>query len=75
MTRDIAWRRNRRVVLPGTELSVAGERGRFRFLAHVVNSDDEWIDCYGGREGREMFRSFPPERVQVVHRVRRMREG
>lgn len=70
MIRDHEWTHNGRRVEQGTELSVSGERGRFRFQAHVMNDGgDCWIDCYGGPPGNEMCRSFAPERVRTVHRT------
>lgn len=56
---------NGRIVEPGTELSITGERGRFRFVA--VFTGDGSLTCYGGTQGHEMFRSFRPERVRTVH--------
>lgn len=63
------WRCHGRVVIPGMVLTVRGERGaRFRFLSYTVNAHgDAWVDVYGGRPGRERFRSFAPDRVAVVH--------
>lgn len=56
---------------PGTEVSIKGERGRFRFVAHVVSdSGAEWIDVIGGSKGVRMFRSFRPDRIKVVHTKR-----
>lgn len=58
----------------GTEFSVTGEPGRFRFLYHVRTPDGtEWISCVGGRgasstkEGVQMWRSFRPNRIKRVH--------
>lgn len=56
---------NGRIVERGTELSVAGERGRFRFL--YLNPSDGSLTCYGGVQGHEMFRAFRVERVRTVH--------
>lgn len=65
---------NGRDVQAGTELSVRGERGRFRFLEHVVLDDGRaWINTLGGATGHETFRSFRPERVRTVHRIKRTR--
>lgn len=70
MTRQTHWTRNRRHVVPGTELSVRGERGRFRFHAYVTNAKGStWVDVYGGPEGRPMWRSFAPDRITRVHRT------
>lgn len=64
-----------RMVSAGMELSIRGERGRFRFVKHVRNdrTGKEWIDVYGGAKGHETIRSFRPERVRVVHRANTMR--
>lgn len=62
---------NGRDVTPGTELSIRGERGRFRFLKHVSRPERgiEWIDVYGGPKGSEQLRAFRPERIKTVHRL------
>jgi hypothetical protein len=63
-----SWQHNGRHVAPGTELSVRGERGRYRFLAHVyTEAGCEWIDTYGGPPNREAFRSFSLARITTVH--------
>lgn len=58
---------NGRILKRGTEFSVKGEKGRFRFIAHVVTDKTEWIDCVGGQKGYEMLRAFSPSRVRRVH--------
>jgi hypothetical protein len=58
---------NGRNVVKGTELKISGERGRFRFVKHVLNGEIEWIDVHGGRKGAENMRSFRPDRVKTVH--------
>lgn len=58
---------NGRNVTPGTELKITGERGRFRFIKHVINGEKEWIDVWGGPKGAESIRSFRPDRVKRVH--------
>lgn len=60
---------NGRHVAPGTELSIKNERGRFRFVKHVVTATTEWIDVWGGVKGREQMRSFRPDRIKTVHYV------
>ena len=60
---------NGRNVAVGTELSIKGERGRFRFLKHMATATTEWIDVWGGPSGREQMRSFRPDRVKTVHYV------
>ena len=61
---------NNKIVTPGTELSIRGERGRFKFLKHVINSEHEWIDVLSANN---QFRSFPLDKVKTVHRITRMR--
>lgn len=59
---------NNRNVEPGTELKIAGERGRFRFIKHVKTpTGAEWIDVWGGPAKAEQWRSFRPDRVKTVH--------
>jgi hypothetical protein len=67
---------NGRHLVRGTEVSIKGERGRFRFIKHVYNpvTDSEWIDVVGGPAGHEMGRSFRPERVRTVHIKKRTRQ-
>jgi hypothetical protein len=65
---------NGRVVTPGTEVTIRGERGRFRFVKHVRNgAGNEWVDVYGGPKGHETLRSFRPARIRTVHRRATMR--
>jgi hypothetical protein len=61
---------NNKLVTPGAELSIRGERGRFKFLKHVINSEHEWIDVLSSTE---QFRSFPLDKVKTVHRIKRLR--
>lgn len=56
-----------RNVTPGTELKIAGERGRFRFVKQVTNGEKQWIDVWGGPKGAECMRSFKLDRVKRVH--------
>lgn len=64
------WSHHGRAVLPGTELKIKGERGRYRFLKHVSRPNGiEWVDVIGGPSGAEAFRSFRPDRVGTVHRL------
>jgi hypothetical protein len=59
---------NGRNVYPGTELKIAGERGRFRFLKYVkTDAGAEWIDVWGGPKGSENWRSFRLDQVKTVH--------
>lgn len=61
---------NGRNVVRGTELSIQGERGRFRFVKHVVNGDIEWIDVV---DKFKAIRSFRPENVKRVHYKNKIR--
>jgi hypothetical protein len=72
---DAEWERSTSWTAPtgrrvevGTEVSIKGERGRFRFVEHVDTGDAEWLSVFGpvGQEHR-CVRSFRPERVKVVH--------
>jgi hypothetical protein len=58
---------NGRNVVPGVELKVSKERGRFSFIRQVVNGDITWIEVWGGPAGHECIRSFYPERIVRVH--------
>jgi hypothetical protein len=58
---------NGRHVAQGTELKIAGERGRFRFMRVVNTGEREWVDCWGGPKGSEQWRSFTLEKVKRVH--------
>jgi hypothetical protein len=62
-----------RILAPGMELSIVGERGRFKFIKHVISGGREWIDVLGGRNGHEKIRSFRPDRVATVHRLKKLR--
>lgn len=65
---------NGRHLEPGTEFSIRGESGRFRFIRYVERENgDSWIDCIGGTKHVKMFRSFRPNRVRTVHRIRNMK--
>lgn len=58
---------NGRYVEPGTELKISGERGRFRFIKHVLTANAEWIDVWGGPKHAQQWRSFRTDRVKRVH--------
>lgn len=61
---------NGRHITPGTEVSIKGERGRFRFIKRVVrDSGAEWLDFWGGPKGCEAWRSFSADQVRRVHRI------
>ena len=60
---------------PGTLIGVKGERGRFAFAKHVLNTANgkEWIDVIGGagrgtKNASIMFRSFRPEIVTRIYK-------
>lgn len=53
-----------------TEFQVSTEPGWFRFIehVHVTSTGDEWVTCYGGRDGRSpqrKTRSFQPSKIKV----------
>lgn len=62
-----------RTLTPGMELSIEGVSGRFSFIRFVDNGKVQWIDVFGGTSGHEKIRSFRPERVETVHRLKKMR--
>jgi len=61
---------NGRVVVPGVEVRVTGQRGRFRFESHTRTPTAEWITV---RDADGRWRSFTPAAVRTVHRTQRMR--
>ena len=66
---------NGRILVKGTEFSVKGERGRFRFTKYVITEKSEWIDCIGGPKGYEKMRSFSPSQIRRVHVKRTTRSN
>lgn len=53
----------------GTEVSIRGKRGRFRFTRASTTIDGRLIlDFIGGTSGRERWHSFYADRVTRVHR-------
>lgn len=48
------------MVTPGAKLAFKGVRGTFTFVEFAVNerTGSQWITCYGGRDGQDMYRSF-----------------
>jgi hypothetical protein len=61
-----------RILTPGTEISIRGARGRYRFVKHVARPNGvEWIDVWGGPGKEEHFRAFRPDRIRTVHRLNR----
>ena len=51
---------------PGTEFSVYGERGRYRFLEYVDTGKAHWVSAIGGTKGVRMYRAFEPGRIKKV---------
>jgi Na+-transporting NADH:ubiquinone oxidoreductase subunit NqrF len=66
---------NGRNITQGTEVSIRGERGRFRFMKHVKTDTAEWVDVVGGVKGVKMWRSFRVDRVKTVHRKNKIAEN
>jgi hypothetical protein len=65
---------NRRTLSPGTEVSIRGERGRFRFIQAVETPEGAvWLDFIGGPAKAEKWRSFRPDRIRRVHRINKTR--
>lgn len=65
---------NGRHMTEGSEVSIRGERGRFRFIRAVTTpAGNHWLDFIGGTKGSEVFRSFHAERVRTVHRIAKTR--
>jgi len=64
-----------RIVRPGTEVSIIGVSGRFRFQEHVLNPSNgaEWISVCGGRKDERSLRCFAPERIKRVHYKEKLR--
>lgn len=62
---------NGRHLTVGLEVSVHGERGRFRYTGFTWSSDGKLVLCFvGGKSGRELMRSFYPSKVRTVHNKR-----
>lgn len=65
---------NHRKLETGTEVTITGERGRFRYQGQTTTSTGRTVYHFvGGAAGRECFRSFYPERIKRVHRINRTR--
>ncbi|GAB4993518.1 hypothetical protein MAHJHV58_48800 [Mycobacterium avium subsp. hominissuis] len=47
-----------RELVPGTEVSISGERGRFRFVGATTSANRLVLDFIGGPAGHECWRSF-----------------
>jgi hypothetical protein len=65
---------NGRHVTPGQPLTIArhGHKlpGTYHFIHHVRTPTTEWIECYGGKPGYELTRSFYPSEVRTVHHLK-----
>jgi hypothetical protein len=71
---SVSYTVNGRRLEPGTEVSIRGERGRFRFVKAVrTAAGAQWLAFIGGPPRHEQWRSFRPERVRTVHRITRTR--
>lgn len=57
---------NGRNVAPGTEISIQGQRGRFRFAELVEASTGTWVTCFHV-DGSGGSRSFDVGKVKTVH--------
>lgn len=67
---------NNRHLLPGMEVSITRERGRFVFVnAQITAAGKTVCNFVGGAAGHEVFRSFYPERIKRVHRINRTRKN
>jgi hypothetical protein len=57
----------------GTPVRIVGERGRWSFRHHCVNTDtgSEWLDVFGGEPGAETLRAFKADRVVPAGRRKR----
>jgi len=73
--RSPSYMANGRHIDQTTELSIQGERGRFRFVQHVHNptSNTEWIDVVGAKKGVTGIRSFRPDKIKRVHYKKKLR--
>lgn len=63
----------------GTEFSVKGAGGRFKFRYHVVTEKgDEWVEAWGpvtgNKNDKPKYRSFSVDRVKTVHREKKARQ-
>jgi hypothetical protein len=71
--RSTTFTANGRKIESGTELSITGQPGRWRFVEHVVNGDAEWVTVIGGKKGERTTRSFLPARIKQVHYKKKLR--
>ncbi len=80
VSEEFVW--NRRKIVPGTELSITGIRGRCRFIKHIVVYDQsagsqrkvkfDTIDVF---DRNKRFRVVSPKRIRTVHRIEKTREN
>lgn len=66
---------NGRRVEVGTELSISGVRGRFRFRSVDTFTDGRptVVTVVGGTDGHSMTRTFTADRIRTVHRIAKAR--
>ena len=60
----------------GAEVSIKGQRGRFRFAEYVEGPTSDWLTVWGPVSGdgqRAQWRSFSPGKLRTVHRLRKAR--
>ncbi|MGH3956533.1 MAG: DUF7246 family protein [Mycobacterium sp.] len=58
----------------GAEVSIRGERGRFRFVKSSLTSEGRIVcDFIGPSEAHAAWRSFYVDRIKTVHRIKRLR--
>lgn len=63
-----------RKLTEGTEVSIVGERGRFRYTGESVTGTGKVVYHFiGGVDGHEQMRSFYPSRIKRVHRIPKTR--
>lgn len=60
---------------PGTELSVRGLTGGYRFIKEVRTPTSVWIEVWGGRKNFEKIRMVDPANIRTVHWKSKMRGG
>ena len=60
-----------RGIVAGDEIHTSRYRGRWRFVAHVVSGEREWLDVTGpiGRSSTAI-RSIPVDSITKIHRTR-----
>ena len=67
-----------RTLSRGDEVSFTGGGGRFRFIYATYTDSGELknLSVYGGslqKHGRRQWRTFAPESLKTVHRIKRMK--